>query len=272
MFFNCVHFFIFISKISYIILGLAFSLSSYSAPITVTDIAGRTVSVNAPVSKVMLADSRVLVALNILHPQTPLKGIIAWDDALIKKAPDLSAAYGVNFPELKDIPVFPNPYTTDFSVEKALIAQPDLLIFDIGLQSKLTESGTLSLLEKSGLPVIFIDFRQYPLKNTVPSMQLLGRVFGEEKYLHAAEKAYQFIEKNLTDNNGRLMVRWRDGETAGNGKIDDYAFYAWALIEMYQSTLNIEYLKRTCEISRVMCDRFFDEENGGFYLYDYNNL
>ncbi|MGJ3352314.1 ABC transporter substrate-binding protein [Providencia sp. Je.9.19] len=180
-----------ISKISYIILGLAFSLSSYSAPITVTDIAGRTVSVNAPVSKVMLADSRVLVALNILHPQTPLKGIIAWDDALIKKAPDLSAAYGVNFPELKDIPVFPNPYTTDFSVEKALIAQPDLLIFDIGLQSKLTESGTLSLLEKSGLPVIFIDFRQYPLKNTVPSMQLLGRVFGEEKQAEEFNRFYQ---------------------------------------------------------------------------------
>lgn len=180
-----------ISKISYSVLGLAFSLSSYSAPITVTDIAGRTVSVNAPVSKVMLADSRVLVALNILHPQTPLKGIIAWDDALIKKAPDLSAAYGIKFPELKKIPVFPNPYTTDFSVEKALIAQPDLLIFDIGLQSKLTESGTLSLLEKSGLPVIFIDFRQYPLKNTVPSMQLLGRVFGEEKQAEEFNRFYQ---------------------------------------------------------------------------------
>lgn len=92
-------------------------------------------------------------------------------------------------------------------------------------------------------------------------------VFGEEKYLHAAEKAYQFIEKNLTDKNGRLMVRWRDGEAAGNGKIDDYAFYAWALIELYQSTFNIEYLNRACEISKVICDRFFDEENGGFYLY-----
>ena len=180
-----------ISKISLSMLGVAFSLSSYAAPITVTDIAGRTVSVNAPVSKVMLADSRVLVALNILHPQTPLKGIIAWDDALIKKAPDLSAAYGIKFPELKKIPVFPNPYTTDFSVEKALVAQPDLLIFDIGLQSKLTESGTLSLLEKSGLPVIFIDFRQYPLKNTIPSMQLLGRVFGEEKQAEEFNRFYQ---------------------------------------------------------------------------------
>ncbi|WP_369311350.1 ABC transporter substrate-binding protein [Providencia rettgeri] len=182
----------FINK--YCLLGL-FSMfcaaASFAAPITVTDIAGREVTVNAPVSRVMLADSRVLVALNILHPQSPLKGIIAWDDALIKKAPDLSAAYSKKFPELSKIPVFPNPYTTDFSVEKALVAQPDLLIFDIGLKSKLSESGTLSLLEKSGLPVIFIDFRQYPLKNTMPSMALLGKVFGEEQQAEAFNQFYQ---------------------------------------------------------------------------------
>lgn len=173
------------------LLSLFSAATSFAAPMTVTDIAGREVTVNAPVSRVMLADSRVLVALNILHPQSPLKGIIAWDDALIKKAPDLSAAYSKKFPELSKIPVFPNPYTTDFSVEKALVAQPDLLIFDIGLKSKLTESGTLSLLEKSGLPVIFIDFRQYPLKNTMPSMALLGQVFGEPQQAEAFNQFYQ---------------------------------------------------------------------------------
>lgn len=173
------------------LLSLFSAATSFATPMTVTDIAGREVTVNAPVSRVMLADSRVLVALNILHPQSPLKGIIAWDDALIKKAPDLSAAYSKKFPELSKIPVFPNPYTTDFSVEKALVAQPDLLIFDIGLKSKLTESGTLSLLEKSGLPVIFIDFRQYPLKNTMPSMALLGQVFGEPQQAEAFNQFYQ---------------------------------------------------------------------------------
>ena len=173
------------------VLSVFCAATSFAASITVTDIAGREVIVNAPVSRVMLADSRVLVALNILHPQSPLKEIIAWDDALIKKAPDLSTAYSKKFPELSKIPVFPNPYTADFSVEKALVAQPDLLIFDIGLKSKLTESGTLSLLEKSGLPVIFIDFRQYPLKNTMPSMALLGKVFGEEQQAEAFNQFYQ---------------------------------------------------------------------------------
>lgn len=58
-------------------LAALFPLNATAEPITVTDIAGRTVTVNAPVSRIMLADSRVLVALNILHPSEPLKGIAA---------------------------------------------------------------------------------------------------------------------------------------------------------------------------------------------------
>ena len=170
------------------------SLAFASTPISVTDIAGRTVMVNAPVSRVMLADSRALVALNILNPQTPLKGIIAWDNALQIKVPDLAQAYSVKFPDLNKIPVFANPYMSDFSIEQAVVMKPDLIIFDTGLLSKLTGSGTLSKLEKAGIPVIFIDFRQQPLTNTVASIRLLGKVFGEESN---AEKFIDFYQQRL---------------------------------------------------------------------------
>ncbi|KAA1194927.1 ABC transporter substrate-binding protein [Photorhabdus heterorhabditis] len=169
--------------------------------ITVKDVAGRKVKVDAPVSRVMLADSRVLIALNILHPDNPLKGIIAWDNALEIKSPDLATAYEQSFPQLWDIPVFPNPYQNDFSVEKALTHKPDLVIFDIGLQSKLNDSGTMTLLEKANIPVIFIDFRQYPLTNTIPSMILLGKVFGEEEN---AQKFIKFYQDKMQTINKRI--------------------------------------------------------------------
>ncbi|WP_036771241.1 ABC transporter substrate-binding protein [Photorhabdus australis] len=169
--------------------------------IMVRDIAGRKVKVDAPASRVMLADSRVLIALNILHPNNPLKGIVAWDNALEIKSPDLATAYEQNFPQLRNIPVFPNPYQNDFSVEKALIHKPDLVIFDIGLQTKLNDNGTMVLLEKAGIPVIFIDFRQYPLTNTVPSMILLGKVFGEEEN---AQKFIKFYQDRMQTINKRI--------------------------------------------------------------------
>ncbi|WP_159565979.1 ABC transporter substrate-binding protein [Budvicia diplopodorum] len=170
------------------------SLALAAEPTTVTDIAGRTVTVNAPVSRVMLADSRALVALNILNPQAPLKGIIAWDNAMQIKVPDLAKAYRAKFPEMDQIPVFANPYMSDFSIEQAVVMKPDLIVFDIGLLDKLTGSGTLSNLEKAGIPTIFIDFRQRPLTNTVPSIRLLAKVFGEQSN---GEKFIDFYQRRL---------------------------------------------------------------------------
>lgn len=93
------------------------------------------------------------------------------------------------------------------------------------------------------------------------------QIIGDKSYLNSAEKSIDFIEKNLVQSDGKLMVRWRDGESAGDGKIDDYAFYAWALLEIYDATFNLDYLKRAGEYAQIMCDRFFDEKEGGFYLY-----
>ncbi|WP_323834719.1 ABC transporter substrate-binding protein [Photorhabdus africana] len=169
--------------------------------IIVKDVAGRKVKVDVPVNRVMLADSRVLIALNILHPDNPLKGIVAWDNALEIKSPDLATAYEKDFPQLRDIPVFPNPYQNNFSIEKTLTYKPDLVIFDIGLQTKLNDSGTIMLLEKAGIPVIFIDFRQYPLTNTIPSMILLGKVFNEEEN---AQKFIEFYQERMKIINQRV--------------------------------------------------------------------
>lgn len=175
-------------------LAILMSWSALAAPIVVTDVAGREVTLPQPAAKVMLADARALLALNILHPQTPLKNIIAWDNSLKVKAPDLVEAYAKTFPEINKIPIFENPYVSDFSVEQAVVFRPDLIIFDIGLLEKLKSSGVLGQLEKAGLPVLIIDFRQQPLTNTVPSMRLLGKVFGEEAN---AESFIQFYQQRL---------------------------------------------------------------------------
>ncbi|MGJ0638490.1 ABC transporter substrate-binding protein [Xenorhabdus bovienii] len=189
------------------VLFVLLPICSQAANITVTDIAGRKVTVNAPAQRVMLTDSRIIIALNILHPNDPLKGIVAWDNALEKKAPDLAAAYEKKFPQLRKIPIFPNPYTSDFSVEKAMTYKPDLVIFDISLKTKLDNSNTVKLLEKSGISVIFIDFRQYPLSNTIPSMELLGKVFKKEEN---AGKFIAFYESRLSLINKRIGTLYQE--------------------------------------------------------------
>ncbi len=94
-----------------------------------------------------------------------------------------------------------------------------------------------------------------------------GFALDEPKYLEAAEKAQKFIAKNLVDSNGRLLVRWKEGEAAIAGHLDDYAFYIFALLELYGSVFEAYYLKEAILFARQMINSFFDREEGGFYFY-----
>lgn len=94
-----------------------------------------------------------------------------------------------------------------------------------------------------------------------------GWLLGKPAYTQAAKKAEEFLQTALTDENGELKLRFRDGEAAHAGQLDDYAFYALALLELYKATYEIAYLQRALRISEQMIRHFWDSEQGGFFLY-----
>lgn len=93
-----------------------------------------------------------------------------------------------------------------------------------------------------------------------------GAVLKEKRYLDMAVRAELFIHKSLIKD-GRLQVRYRDGDAAGEGKLDDYACYILALLELYKVTFWTDYLSRASLLADTMLEQFFDQERGGFYLY-----
>ena len=93
-----------------------------------------------------------------------------------------------------------------------------------------------------------------------------GVVFNSDDYTQQAEKSAQFILKNLTDNNGRLLKRYRDGNAGVDAHLDDYAFFIWGLLELYEATFNVTYLSEAIQLSNIMVDEFWDVTNGGFFL------
>ena len=80
-----------------------------------------------------------------------------------------------------------------------------------------------------------------------------------------AVRAEEFIRTALV-RNGRLLVRYRDGEAAGEGKLDDYACYSLALLELYRVTFRTDYLDRAAGWADKMVEQFLDRERGGFFL------
>ncbi|MBU3182744.1 thioredoxin domain-containing protein [Clostridium psychrophilum] len=101
----------------------------------------------------------------------------------------------------------------------------------------------------------------------IASLAYGGRIFNNSGYIEKAEKAMNFILSNMINDKGRLMARYRDGEVAHLGYLDDYAFIIHALIELYEATFSVKYLAKALELNKNMIDLFKDENHGGLFLY-----
>lgn len=93
------------------------------------------------------------------------------------------------------------------------------------------------------------------------------KTLGEESYRAAAEKAAQFIWTRLRREDGRLLARFRDGEAAFPAYVDDYAFMVWGLLELYEATFELDYLRQAIALNEQMLQLFWDEEQGGLYFF-----
>jgi uncharacterized protein YyaL (SSP411 family) len=93
-----------------------------------------------------------------------------------------------------------------------------------------------------------------------------ARVFDEPQYAKAARQAVDFIINTMRGSDGRLFHRYRDGEVAVNGLLDDYAFFIWGLIELYEATFETRYLEMALNLNDDMLQHFWDNQAWGFYL------
>jgi uncharacterized protein YyaL (SSP411 family) len=91
------------------------------------------------------------------------------------------------------------------------------------------------------------------------------RATGKELYLNSAEKAAGFIMEKLITGDVKLLHRYRDGESAIAGNLDDYSYFIQALMDLYESAFNIDYLKKAIDLNNEAIRLFYDESNGGFF-------
>lgn len=104
----------------------------------------------------------------------------------------------------------------------------------------------------------------------ISALSILYRISGNEKYLNAAKISQKFIENNLCKNK-RIYTSFRNGNRSGKSFLDDYAYYISALTELYNSTLNKDYLNKAEFFCSEAVKLFADNKNGGFYLSEINN-
>jgi len=91
------------------------------------------------------------------------------------------------------------------------------------------------------------------------------RATGNEKYLKGAVQVAQFILQEMRKG-GHLLRVFNQGKARVKGYAEDYAFLIQPLIDLYEATFEMEWLKEADELNRRMIHQFWDEGNGGFFF------
>ncbi len=100
----------------------------------------------------------------------------------------------------------------------------------------------------------------------IAALAKTAQALEEPAYAVAAERALAFLESRLVSDEGRLLARYRDGDSAYPAYIDDYAFLSWGLLELYEATFAAKHLDAAAKLCAEMVRLFWDDAEGGFFF------
>jgi uncharacterized protein len=93
-----------------------------------------------------------------------------------------------------------------------------------------------------------------------------AQVLDEPRYLEIATGAANFVRAHLWDDAHKTLFRsYREGRGAVEGFADDYAFVIQGLLDLYEASFDVEWLKFANELQAMQDRLFFDQKNGGYF-------
>jgi uncharacterized protein YyaL (SSP411 family) len=93
-----------------------------------------------------------------------------------------------------------------------------------------------------------------------------AQVLDDPRYLEAAQRAAQFILEHMYDRtSGVLQRRYRDGDAAIDGFLDDYAFFITALLDLYEAGFDALHIETAMQLASKMRELFEDTTHGAFF-------
>ena len=105
----------------------------------------------------------------------------------------------------------------------------------------------------------------------ISAMAVGGRVLGEPRYVEAAARAADFVLQRMRGSgDGRLHRAWKDGKLSGQGFLEDQAFVAQGLLDLFEASLpgadQSRWLAEAIVLSEVLEQRFADSQRGGWFM------
>ncbi len=150
-------------------------------PVTVTDIAGRSVEIKAEPQRIVVQDGRDLFALTLLDREDPLKRVVAWNNIVSRSDPASWNVYKTAWPE-SAAKALDMKFGDEgqINVEEVVARKPDLIIYQVRVRKALDDADLFARFESLGVPIVLIDTEMDPAVNAPKTVSLLGTVLNRE--------------------------------------------------------------------------------------------
>ena len=195
------------------------------------------------------------------HPKEKGEGAFyVWTAAELEQYPEFASVYGVR----RDGNVAEDPHG-EFTGKNILYLRESL---DDAAEAELAPAKSALLAIRSRRVRPHLDDKVLTAWNglMISAFAKGAQVLDDPRYLEAAQRAASFILTRLYDaRSGVLLRRYRDGDAAIAGFLDDYAFFTGALLDLYEADFDPAHIDMAMRLADKMCQLFEDREAGAFF-------
>ena len=151
-----------------------------AGPVRVTDIAGRTVTVQAPVRRMILGEGRQSYLVAALDKADPFGRVVGWRDDFRKADLDGYTIYEQRFPQIGRLPSFGGWKDGAFDIEQVISLRPDVVVMNLESKVAIDDGGLIGKLERVGIPIVFVDLREKPFEHAERTIAVMAQLLGRE--------------------------------------------------------------------------------------------
>lgn len=151
-----------------------------AVPMRVTDIAGRSVVVQGPVRRMILGEGRQSYVVAALDRQDPFGRVVGWRDDFRKADLDGYTIYEKQYPQIARLPAFGGWKDGAFDIEQVIALRPDVVVMNLESKVAIDDGGLIGKLDRVGIPIVFIDFREKPFEHTERSIAIMAQLLGRD--------------------------------------------------------------------------------------------
>jgi iron complex transport system substrate-binding protein len=228
------------------LLGWLFCASLHAAdfPLTVTDLAGRHVTLKQAPQRIVLQDSNDLLSLALLERENPLAKVVAWDNNLASSDPALWRVVSERWPEAARVRELDFPQSGQLDIESLLRTHPDLIVARMSARAAIENTVLGSVLERLGIALIYVDSELDPLVNVPRSIELLGQVLGRDNEARGYLDVYrqqlaQLKQRAAGLSSPKVFVEARAGQAGAGGCCHTQGHSGWGLLSENLGAINL---------------------------------